>query len=648
MLKLKCIKSGEFMTYLPKVYGTCMGASFALNLIDTIYKNEIKKDKPKKIVVYKQLLHNKTVMDDLSKKNIDIVEDLEKIDKNSIVILRTHGESKKTYEFLEKNNIEYYDATCKKVADIHKIISEKYNQNYDIIIIGNKNDDNSLHSEVEGSNGWCDEKAIIISHESEIKNICFKNKKALIICQSTYNTESAVKIANLLKKEYADINFEFVNSICNIQSIIQREAVNLAQNCDYMIVLGGKNSSNTKELYNKCSSVCQSYHCQNLKEVLPIIKRLSTSSRIGITGGASTPKYEIEDCKNLIDFYQFYINEKAIFEKEIEVFNLKNIDKNNSIIYDAINKFNAINNGGKYLRAMLISLGYKIFGGKDENYIPLAISYETFQTSILIHDDIIDEATIRRGKETIPITYLHEFKNKNESIANSLGLCIGDLGFYFANQIIIENYKNNANIIDIFDYYNKVVINTIKGEILDVKLPYDTKYENKEQIKESNIMDIYRLKTAWYTIIGPFCLGAILAGKKEKINDFYEILENVGIAFQIKDDIIGIFGDEKEIGKSTNSDITENKQTILYSYVYENCPKYYQKLDKIYGNKKITTQEIEEVKEIFIKSKSLDYANNKMNILFEKSKNKIKEMNLKGEYKSILLGFIEFLKIREK
>lgn len=648
MIKLICIKSGEFMTYLPKVYGTCMGASFALNLIDTIYNIEIKKDKPKKIVVYKQLLHNKTVMEDLSKKNIEIIEDLEKLDKNSIVILRTHGESKKTYEFLEKNNIEYYDATCKKVADIHKIISEKYNQNYDIIIIGNKNDDNTLHSEVEGSNGWCDEKAIIISHESEIKNINFKNKKVLIICQSTFNTTKAVEIAELLKKEYVNIDFEFVNSICNIQSIIQREAVNLAKNCDYMIVLGGKNSSNTKELYNKCSSECQSYHCQNLKEVLPIIKKLSISSKIGITGGASTPKYEIEDCKNLIDFYQYYIKEKQIFEKEIENYNLKNIDKENNIIYDAIKKFNAINNGGKFLRAMLISLGYKMFGGNDEEYIPLAISYETFQTSILIHDDIIDEATIRRGKETIPTTYLNEFKNKKKSIANSLGICIGDLGFYFANQIIIENLKNNENVIDIFDYYNKIVINTIKGEILDVKLPYETKYENKEQIKESNVMDIYRLKTAWYTIIGPFCLGAILAGKKEKIDDFYEVLKNIGIAFQIKDDIIGIFGNELEIGKSTNSDITENKQTILYSYVYENCPEYYQKLDKIYGNKKITAQEIEEVKEIFIKSKALDYSNNIMNTLFENSKQKIKEMKLKGEYEKIILGFIEYLKIREK
>lgn len=626
-----------------------MGASFALNLIDTIYNNEIKKENPKKIVVYKQLLHNKTVMEDLSKKNIDIIEDLTKVDKNSIVILRTHGESKKTYEFLQQNNIEYYDATCKKVADIHKVISEKYDQNYDIVIIGNKSDDGKLHAEVEGSNGWCDEKAIIISEKNEIKNISFKNKKALIICQSTYNTQEAVEIAELLKNEYVDIEFEFVNSICNIQSIIQREAVNLAKSCDYMIVLGGKNSSNTKELYNKCSSVCQSYHCQNLKEVLPIIKKFSNSSRIGITGGASTPKYVIENCKNLIDFYQFYKNEKAIFEKEIEKFNLKNFEnESNEIIYDAIKKFNAINNGGKYFRAMLISLGYKMFGGIKDEYIPLAISYETFQTSILIHDDIIDEAKIRRGKETIPTTYLSEFKNKNESIANSLGICIGDLGFYYANKIIIDNLKNNANIIDIFDYYNKIVINTIKGEILDVKLPYDTKYESKEQIKESNIMDIYRLKTAWYTIIGPFCLGAILAGKKEKIDAFYEILRDIGIAFQIKDDIIGIFGDEEVIGKSTNSDITENKQTILYSYVYENCPEYYKKLDKIYGNKKIEKQEIEEVKEIFVKSKALEYSNKIMNNLFEESKNKIIEMNLETNFKNILLGFIEFLKIREK
>ena len=112
---------------------------------------------------------------------------------------------------------------------------------------------------------------------------------------------------------------------------------------------------------------------------------------------------------NDIEFFIYYKDRLKVYEKEIVKFNKTFQKEDNNIIDDAIDKFAAINKGGKYLRGCLIDLGYKL-NKKDEYATPLAIAYETFQTAILVHDDIIDNAILRRGKETIHYTYQKEFE----------------------------------------------------------------------------------------------------------------------------------------------------------------------------------------------------------------------------------------------
>ncbi len=640
------------MIYIPKIYGTCNGAQ---NAIDTV--NKLYEQKNKKIVVYKELLHNQKVMENLKRKNVECINNLENIDKDTIVVIRSHGEGEDTYKYLNNNNIEYSDATCKNVLKIHDIIKEKYYQNYDIIIIGKKEKNGDYHPEVSGSNGWCQNKAKIIDSLLDVDDLEINKENVLVICQTTFNEQLAISIATKIKEKLKNKNVEFINTICNAQKLIQKYAVELAKKMDYMIIIGGQNSSNTEELYKLCATICPSIKISTMDELLDWLKKnkINYNTKIGITGGASTPKSEIIDYKNLIEFYLFYCEEKNVFEQEITNYNQKFLNsKDNSIVYDAIQKLINVNQGGKYLRATLISLGYKLMSNKaDQSYLPLALAYETFQTSILIHDDIIDEADTRRGKDTIPTIYEKEFTNKNNKIgnhiANSLGVCIGDLGFYFANKIILDNYQQNDNICKILTYYNDIVINTIKGEIIDVKLPYDIQYGSKKDVTEDDILEIYRLKTAWYTIIGPFNLGCLLANTNDKeIQKFETILEKIGLAFQIKDDIIGIFGNAKYIGKSTNSDISEFKQTIMYSYIHNHNQKFLTTLNKYYGKKNITKVEIEKVKQIFIESKALEYAQNMMNQLFDDSIKTIENLTIDDKYKNILLGFIHYLKIRQK
>lgn len=619
------------MIYIPKVTGTCRGA---WNAVEVALKA---KKENKNVCVYKEILHNERVISDLNKKGITCIDDLSKLTKDDVVVIRAHGEPKEVYEYLDKNNIKYYDATCPNVKKIHDIVNKKSSEGYNIIIVGKKN-----HPEVIGTLGWTNNKGIVISSKDELKI----DGKTLIVAQTTISD-------TLFNEITKGVSCEVLNTICKAQSNIQNSSVELAKKMDIMYVVGGEASSNTEVLYQKCKKVCKTYKFSDINEFFKfnMNNNVSEKTKIGITGGASTPLYQIEEYKDLLEFIIYYKKMYKLFSKNIVKINNSFKENDNKLVIDAIDKLSELNKDGKYIRATLIALGYNIGGGKDNKFLPLSLAYETFQTAILIHDDIIDNATTRRGKETIPTLYNKEFDiskdkdyiNERNHLADSMGLCIGDLGFYLANQLVLSNYKNHPNVLKVFSYYNNIVIKTIKGEIIDVMLPFKEKYKIGKSTLD-DVMNIYHLKTSWYTIIGPFVLGLLLSNGKN-VKKYEEILDNIGISFQIKDDIIGIFNNADVLGKSNQSDINEYKQTILYSYTMNTS--YKDELLKYYG-KKLNDSELESVRNIFINSGALEYANNKMEELLAESIEKIGKLNISDEYKSILKGLIIYLKIRKK
>lgn len=364
---------------------------------------------------------------------------------------------------------------------------------------------------------------------------------------------------------------------------------------------------------------------------------------------------DVKRVENVYKFLKYYIGVKRKLDKVMDKYNdqLLSAD-NNDEIKRALMEFVRMNDSGKFLRATLIALGYNTLVNDDE-YSDLALALEVFQTSILIHDDIIDNAVVRRGKDTIPVSYINsyniienteEFKAKRSKFADSMAICIADMGFYLAEELIVKGYKNNKYLADILSYYHNVAIRTCHGELIDVALPFKEEFNLNSSDLEENIMEIYRLKTAWYSVVGPYCLGLTLGGaSKELIKKCEEILINVGIAFQIKDDLLGIYGDENILGKSTNSDIEEYKQTLLYSYALKT--EYKDELQKYYGKANIKDGP-KKVKEIFEKCGSKRYAEKMMNKLFKESIDKLSSIDIDSEYKDILLGFIVYLQNRSK
>ena len=628
------------MIYYPKIYGTCTGANKA---IEVAYKLK-KENTNKNIYIYKEILHNPYIIKELEKDDIKCIDDLSLLTKKDILIIRAHGEPKETYDYLEKNNIEYYDATCTNVLKVHNIATDKKNNGYKIIIVGKK-----THPEVIGTNGWINNEGIIIEKKDDYKELN-KNDKYFIVCQTTVSHKILQELLNYMNEN--NISYEIENTICNAQKLIQTSSITLAEQMDIMFVIGGKESSNTKELFNLCNEVTKTYYFSDIKEFFNFIKKekYTLNTKIGFTGGASTPKDQIKEYANLLEFFIYYKSKLKEFETELKKINKTFIEKDNPIVIDAINKFINMNGDGKFLRGCLIDLGYKLT--KNDDYAKtLSLAYETFETSILIHDDIIDNAHLRRNKETIHETYKNEFKKynvENDNTNTSLALCIGDIGFFYTTELITKKYKNDKNLAKLLSYYNNIVIKTIKGEIIDVALPFIEKNDKKHTLHEEDIIEIYKLKTSWYTIVGPFVLGMILGNSKAKdMETFEKILEPLGIAFQIKDDILGIYSSKEILGKSVYSDIEEFKQTILYSYIKIKRNDLLDELLKYYG-RSINEEESKKVQQLFEESGALEYATNKMNEMFNEAYTNIKSMDIKEYIKNILLGLILFLRLREK
>lgn len=376
--------------------------------------------------------------------------------------------------------------------------------------------------------------------------------------------------------------------------------------------------------------------------------------------------------RNLEAFRKFYEETYKRLEKKTHTYNRSLKKDDNPIIRPFIEDLADLNQGGKMLRGMLVVFGYQIArharGALDID-LPvsdaLAQTFEMFQTGVLVHDDVIDNAAQRRGKITVHRRYEHRLDvrdiqmvsgiEKPQEIAKSVGICVGDLGIYYANKLLADSYGSDPALGQLISYFDDIVIQTIRGELLDVVLPYEIQdpgigEEERAKLLEKSIYDIYFLKTAGYSVIGPLHLGMILGGAEPKeMAALDRCARDIGIAYQIMDDILGVFADPKILGKDVGSDVAEYKQTILYMYVRTMKAEYAEELLQYYGKKHVTSKDIEQVQRIFEESGALTYAQSVLADHFESAERKISRMKfMDAEDKKILRGFISYCKGRRK
>ena len=271
-----------------KTAGFCFGVKRA---VETVYE-QVEKEKDKQIYTYGPIIHNDEVVKDMQKRGVKVIrteEELENLE-SGVVIIRSHGVPKRIYDKLAEKNITCVDATCPFVKKIHNIVLDESNNGKTIIIIGNDN-----HPEVEGIKGWVNGEVIVINKEEQIEKLSLPEQtKACIVSQTTFNHNKFKYLVEIIRKKGYDITV--VNTICNATHVRQVEAQKISSKVDGMIVIGGKNSSNTQKLYDICRNECENtFYVQTVKDLN--LHELKSLKSIGITAGASTPKNIIEEVR---------------------------------------------------------------------------------------------------------------------------------------------------------------------------------------------------------------------------------------------------------------------------------------------------------------------------------------------------------------
>jgi 4-hydroxy-3-methylbut-2-enyl diphosphate reductase len=262
-----------------KESGFCFGVKRA---VDGIIKECEKQDE---IYCLGEIVHNEVVVNNLEKKGVKFIDNLEEIADGKTLAIRAHGVGDLVYEEASKKKLKLIDFTCPKVMQIHKLIKEAKNSGREIILIGKKE-----HPETIGSKG-CAKDVHVIENIDEIA-LLPDFKKAFSIVQTTFSYSKYLDIEKALKEKYEDI--VCINSICPSTKNRQEECKNISSKVQFMIIIGGKNSSNTKKLYDVACSNCE--NCIIIQDEND--KKIEDSKKydiIGIMSGASTPIETIEN-----------------------------------------------------------------------------------------------------------------------------------------------------------------------------------------------------------------------------------------------------------------------------------------------------------------------------------------------------------------
>lgn len=278
---------------LAKTAGFCFGVKRA---VDTVY-NEINDDRDVEVFTYGPIIHNEEVVNDLDKKGVVAIDENKSLfeyfqnDKKHKVIIRSHGVGKHVYDELEKYGVQIIDATCPFVKKIHKIVKEESEKGKGIIIIGDES-----HPEVIGIKGWSISEPFVLDNAKDAENLILNPEKDyVIVAQTTFNSIKFKELVEIFRKKY--YNIYVYSTICNATEERQKETRELASKVDAMVVIGGKNSSNTQKLYNISKKECKNtYYIQTLVDLdLTVIE---SAKRVGITAGASTPNHIIKEVQD--------------------------------------------------------------------------------------------------------------------------------------------------------------------------------------------------------------------------------------------------------------------------------------------------------------------------------------------------------------
>ncbi len=263
--------------------GFCFGVKNAVNTAEQMILNA---SPDEHLVMLGELTHNETVVNKLVEGGFEIIHEAKNVPEGSTVIIRAHGVTPDEKAVLESKNCKIYDCTCPFVQKIHDIVKKETAKGNNVIISGTKG-----HPEVIGICGEAPDKVTVVSSADEIKSLEIDYSKTILISQTTFSSSEFGAICAFVENKIA--NNQIFGTICNTTTVRQSEAARISAEVDAMLVIGSSHSSNTKKLYDVCSSHCdRTYLIDTIDDLESLLAegKFKEEDTIGVTAGASTPE----------------------------------------------------------------------------------------------------------------------------------------------------------------------------------------------------------------------------------------------------------------------------------------------------------------------------------------------------------------------
>lgn len=316
-------------------------------------------------------------------------------------------------------------------------------------------------------------------------------------------------------------------------------------------------------------------------------------------------------------------------------------------VHESLTMLQEFGRGGKRIRGGLLTLGFQLAAGHEpigEQIVRASVAYEILHACLLIHDDIMDRDDTRRGRDALHVAFAKQFskwglRGTPEHYGISMALNTGDLGVFLALEMMASLAIEPDRLVRATQKLTEIFKKTAFGQALDVTL------DSQVDASEAEIMAIYEFKTAWYTVAGPLEMGAILGGGGERlVGALHDFGIPLGMAFQLEDDILGLFADENLLGKPLGSDFKEGKKTLILRKILEMSSSEDQRfVRRLIGEPHISREALERVREVARTSGALQSCTDYGRALIEKGEHAIPKITDDPEMQHTLRSFATYM-----
>jgi geranylgeranyl diphosphate synthase type I len=305
--------------------------------------------------------------------------------------------------------------------------------------------------------------------------------------------------------------------------------------------------------------------------------------------------------------------------------------------------------GGKRLRPALLYYSYRSCGGtSDQTVLPLTMAVELLHTYLLAHDDIMDRAEMRRGEPAVHLVFrdLHrsrDWAGDSDHFGQSVAILLGDLAQAYSMELFASTPADDMDWPELRSAFCSMVQEVIVGQYLEMTAGY------REDLGEEELLRVLRMKSGRYSVEWPMHLGAILAGAAAQTREgLCRYGSLMGEAFQLQDDLLGMFGDPERVGKPVGEDLAEGKFTVLLHHALRQAPPESRELlAKALGNPDLTPEEVSKAQEVIRETGAEEKVGQMIDERMGAAQAILASLELEPEGKRFFEGLVEYLRGRE-